>query len=73
MEGKEDELDRKDLALVDKIFDSLDIDNEGRVDIEKVSFQFSSNYQNTQLLLLSSVLFCHIKSGSFFILLCFSY
>ena len=43
MEGKEDELDRKDLALVDKIFDSLDIDNEGRVDIEKVSFQFSSN------------------------------
>ena len=57
MEGTEDELDRKDLALVDKIFDSLDIDNEGRVDIEKVSFQFSSNYQNTQLLLLSSVIF----------------
>ena len=37
MEAKEDELDREDLELVDEIFDSLEIDNDGRVDIEKVA------------------------------------
>ena len=33
---REDGLDREDLALVDEIFDTLEIDNDGRVDIEKV-------------------------------------
>ena len=40
-EAKEDGLDRDDLELVDHIFDTLEIDNDGRVDIEKVLTRFS--------------------------------
>ena len=35
--SKDEELNREDLALVDKIFDTLEFDEEGKVDIEKVS------------------------------------
>ena len=35
--SKDDELNREALALVDKIFDTLEFDEEGKVDIEKVS------------------------------------
>ena len=37
--SKDEELNREDLALVDKIFDTLEFDEEGKVDIEKVQDQ----------------------------------
>ena len=39
-EAKEDGLDKDDLELVDHIFDTLEIDSDGRVDIEKVLIEF---------------------------------
>jgi len=46
-EAKEDGLDRDDLELVDHIFDTLEIDNDGRVDIEKVRNVVSANSDNS--------------------------
>jgi len=44
---REDGLDREDLALVDEIFDTLEIDNDGRVDIEKVRKVVLANSDNS--------------------------
>ena len=40
--SKDEELNREDLALVDKIFDTLEFDEEGKVNIEKVSLPATS-------------------------------
>ena len=44
--SKDEELNREDLALVDKIFDTLEFDEEGKVDIEKVSLPDHLNHLN---------------------------